>query len=150
MPNVAVPDSFKDASEFLVTIYWIGDEDKPFYRARLVSASQSARIRPPEPFWGYAVISRREFQALLAALARSGPAVEVGTFDGEAQQYIAEIQAADHILHWRLGANRRTLTILQEIEQSLRPENRDPIRKIIQRATALFAMRKADAESGNH
>ena len=48
--------------DFRLRVVWNGLEDKPFYKAVLLSASRASEAGQ-QPFWGYAVVSADESAA---------------------------------------------------------------------------------------
>jgi len=117
--------------DFSVLIAWNGPEDKPFYRALLVSASQAALI-DRKPFWGYAIISAAELQQLIDVLIAHGRAPTAGPYTGAGSEYYVEIQIGREVTHYSLGFDRETLQILMQMADAL-AAHQQPLQDIVTR-----------------
>lgn len=127
----------KNVTDFSVLIAWSGAEDKPFYRARLLSQSRSHLIAN-EPFWGYAVISPEEFNKLVDILNASQHQIFSGHHPGEESEYYIELQIASEVYYCSLGFDQNTVDILTQIMGALEAKNRKPIRDILARTSPIF------------
>lgn len=123
--------------DFSVLIAWSGPEDKPFYRALLVSASRSGLI-DHQPFWGYAIISRPELNQLIAVLQTDGCAEAPGRYTGTGPEYYVEIERAEQVDHYALGFDRQTQTILARLAAVLAADHRQPIEQIATRISSAI------------
>lgn len=119
-----------DAREFTIVIAWSGPEDKPFYRALLTSRSSEIKNKP---FWGYAVIGKKEFAGILDVLQSSKVACAEGPFIPSKPTYYVEIRTDGSIHHCLLGFDRSTLDILGKIAGVLEKANQKPILDIVDR-----------------
>jgi len=129
-PLVALPP---DISDYSVRIAWHGPEDKPFYKALLVSPSQAASITK-EPFWNYAVISSEEFIRLFgAAASQPGHPLVPGPYRPDGPEYYVEIKADGRTYHSSLGFDEATGTALRQVAAALEPDHRQPIQNILAR-----------------
>lgn len=129
-PLLALPP---DVSDYSVCIAWHGPEDKPFYKALLVSPSLAASIAN-EPFWNYAVISTEEFRRLLDAVtSQPGHPLVPGPYQPDGPEYYVEIKADRQKYHSSLGFDQATRTILRQVAAALEPDHRQPIQNILVR-----------------
>ncbi len=117
---------------FSVLIAWSGPEDKPFYRALLVSASQAALI-DHQSFWGYAVISEEELDRLISVLAAHGRTLKPGAYAGAGPEYYVELRRDGQAAHCSIGFDREMLEILTRMADALAEAHRQPIRDIVAR-----------------
>lgn len=118
--------------DFAVLIGWSGPEDKPLYRALLVSPAREAQIER-KPFWGYAVISERELDRLTDALAAQGCPATAGPYTGEGSEYYVEIERAGATTSYALGFDSDTAASLRAIAAALDADHREPVEAIIAR-----------------
>jgi hypothetical protein len=125
--------------DFVVRIRWAGDEDKPFYKALLVSASRASLGNKLDPFWVCAVISKQEFDDVLAALESSAVTFCPGSFPRWDPQYVAELEGGGEVVHGALGADSRTLGVLESVAKAVRWQHRDPIQRILARCRIPFS-----------
>ena len=122
-----------DATDYSVCIAWHGPEDKPFYKALLISPSRASSISS-EPFWNHAVISPDEFRRLLDALAsRQGHALVPGPFRPDGPEYYVEIEVDGQTFHSSLGFDHGTREVLRHMAAALEPDHRKPIEDILVR-----------------
>ena len=122
-----------DVTNYSVRIAWHGPEDKPFYKALLVSLSRAASIAN-EPFWNYAVISTEEFRRLLDALASQPEHPLVPRpYQPDGPEYYVEIKVDGQIYHSSLGFDQATGTVLRQAAAALEPDHRQPIQDILVR-----------------
>jgi hypothetical protein len=121
-----------EANDFTLVVAWSGPEDKPFYRALLASQSRSSEIKN-EPFWGYAVIGKKEFAGILDVLQNSKVACAEGPFVQGKPTYYVEIRSGDSVCHCLLGFDQSTLDVLGKIAGALEEANRKPILDIVDR-----------------
>ena len=128
-----IADIRPDVTDYSVRVAWHGPEDKPFYKALLVSPSRAASIAN-EPFWNYAVISAEEFRSLFAALA-SQPRYPLvpGPYQPDGPEYYVEIKADGQMYHCSLGFDQATGTGLRQVAAALEPDHRQPIQDILVR-----------------
>lgn len=120
-------------ADFTVRIAWHGPEDKPFYRALLVSPSRASSITN-QPFWNYVVISAEEFTRLADVLtSQPGHPLVPGPYQPDGPEYYVEIEADRHTYHSSLGFDQATGTVLRRIAAALEPDHRRPIQDILVR-----------------
>lgn len=124
--------------EFSVLIAWSGPEDKPFYRALLVSAALSAHI-DHKPFWGYAIISKQELDQLVDVLQTQGCAASPGPYSGVGAEYYVEIRRANQVSSYALGFDSQTHALLTQLADALEPEHRQPVAQILTRLSSALA-----------
>ena len=128
-------DHLKNSPDFSVRIVWNGHEDKPFYRAHLVSASRRDLLED-KAFWGNAVISREEYGRLFAILEQRGL-----TIDERSQEdkfgYSMEIRTNGRTGYCYLGLTEETVEILTLMLAALAPENTPPLQGIIDRLQGI-------------
>jgi len=122
-----------DVDDFSVLIAWHGPEDKPFYRALLVSPSRVSLITN-QPFWNYAVISVKEFAKLVDVLKkqRRHPLI-AGSHQPDGAEYYVEIEADQQTYHCSLGFDQATGRVLKQMAAVLEPAHRRPIKDILVR-----------------
>jgi len=122
-----------DVDDFSVLIAWHGPEDKPFYRALLVSPSRVSLITN-QPFWNYAVISVKEFAKLVDVLKkqRRHPLI-AGSHQPDGAEYYVEIEADQQTYHCSLGFDQATGRVLRQMAAVLEPAHRQPIKDILVR-----------------
>lgn len=118
--------------DFAVLIAWSGPEDKPLYRALLVSPARAAQI-DRKPFWGYAVIDERELDRLTDALAAQDCLATAGPYTGAGPEYYVEIERGGTTTSYALGCDDGTVATLQAIAAALDVEHREPVEAIIAR-----------------
>jgi hypothetical protein len=121
-----------EVKDFAVLVAWSGPEDKPFYRALLVSASRSNLIEH-KPFWGYAVISADELRKLVGVLLSQGRLLVEGRHPVDVAEYYVEADVEGVLHHCPLGFDRDTLRALEGMAMALEPDHRAPIQQIAQR-----------------
>lgn len=120
-----------DVTDYSVRIAWHGPEDKPFYKALLLSPSRSASIAN-EHFWNYAVISTEEFRRVLDAVAsQPGHPLAPGPYQPDGPEYYVEIKAGGQMYHSSLGFDQATVTVLRQVAAVLEPDHRQPIQDIL-------------------
>ena len=124
------------SSDFSVLVAYSGPEDKPFYRARLVSASRASLIEA-EPFWGYAVIGPGEFKRLVGLLSSHDRELLPGPHPAEKDEYYVEIDAGGDVFYCSLGFEQATVSILNQVANVLEVDNRKPILDIISRLGSI-------------
>lgn len=129
--------ALKGATDFSVVIAWSGAEDKPFYKAMLVSPSRASQVSN-EPFWGYAVISPEEFDRVIEVLRNHQRNLAPGRYGGEGPEYYVEVEASSGTYHCSLGFDPETFAILHELANALEMVNRKPIQDIINRVGSTF------------
>lgn len=122
-----------DVTGWVVRIAWHGPEDKPFYKALLVSPSRTLSTGR-EPFWGYAEISAEEFHRLLDALASwPGHSILPGPYRPDGAEYYVEIEADGQTYHRSLGFDHDIGAVLKHVAAALEPDHRRPIEDILVR-----------------
>lgn len=118
-----------DVKEFSALVGWSGPEDKPFYRALLVSQLR-AEVIENRPFWGYAVISADELRRLVATLLTQGQRFLEGRHSGAGSEYYVDTDV-ERLLHFcSLGFDRDTLRALRGMSAALEADHRAPIEEI--------------------
>lgn len=125
----------KNSPDFSMRIIWRGHEDKPFYRAHLVSASRRHRLKD-KPFWGNAVISAAEYDRILALLEHGCQTIGIDSHEDKFG-YTLEIHANDITGFCYMGLNEDTMRALALIRDALEPENRKPISDIMERLRGM-------------
>jgi len=128
-------DHLKNSPDFSVRIVWNGHEDKPFYRAQLVSASRRDLLED-KPFWGNAVISSGEYSRLFAILEQRGLKIDERSHEDKFG-YSMEIRTNDRTGYCYLGLREETVEILTLMLAALAPENRPPLQGIIDRLQGI-------------
>jgi hypothetical protein len=137
-PQDSAYEALRGKTDFAAVIAWRGIEDKPFYRAKLVSASRAATAQA-QPFWGTAVIDAAEFARLAAVLRDAGVLLSPGPdAAGGVNEYYVEIQADGEQYSGSLGFDRNTSTTLDRLAGALEPAHRTPIQDIIARIQAAL------------
>jgi hypothetical protein len=120
-------------TDYSVRIAWHGPEDKPLYKALLVSPSLAASITN-EPFWNYAVIGAEEFRRLFDAMAsRPAHPLVPDPYQPDGPEYYAEIRVDGYVYHSSLGFDQTTGTALKQLAAALEPDHRRPIQDILVR-----------------
>lgn len=136
--NEPIPDNLlKDITDFSVLVAWNGAEDKPFYKALLVSQSHSALIGS-EPFWGYAVISTNEYNRLIDALKVTQRKFLPGLHYTEISEYYVEIQTGTQAYYCSLGFDQSTIATLDQMANALETANQKPLLDIVSRIRSIF------------
>jgi hypothetical protein len=122
-----------EVSDFRLLIAWHGPEDKPFYKALLVSPSRIASIAR-RPFWNHAVIGAAEF-ARIAEVLRTAEAhpLTAGPYRPEGTGYYVEMEADRRTYHCSLGLDESTGSMLRQMAAALEPDHRQPIQAILTR-----------------
>lgn len=122
-----------EATDFSLTIGYDGPEDKPFYRACLLSRSRAGEYAA-QPFWGSAVISPGELAALVDSLAAGGARFSPGRHPVGSVGYYVEIDyGGEELSHCLLGFGGETVTWLEALAGALDEANRGPVLDIIGR-----------------
>jgi len=134
-----------EATDFAVTIGYDGPEDKPFYRACLLSRTRAGEY-VAQPFWGSAVIGARELAALVDALAAGGVRFSPGRHPAGSIGYYVEIDDSGEWSHCPLGFGGETLTWLAALAGALDEANRGPLLDIIGRIGFLRGASDGDTE----
>jgi hypothetical protein len=126
--------SFDDrADDFRVDIRWAGAQDKPYYRATLVSESRRGTVAE-QLFHGVAVIRPDELKRLLAALEEQGVTLAPGRREGDdLNEYVIEVTLGDQELSGSLGDERRSIPILTSVRDALDDEHRGPLDDVLRR-----------------
>ncbi|HEY6110960.1 MAG TPA: hypothetical protein VIV62_00445 [Chthoniobacterales bacterium] len=122
-----------EPADFRVSIAWEGAEDKPFYKALLVSASWAMELENLPQFWAGSVITEGELRRIVVAATAHGFTWCEGSSSQQAQGYVVRIQEAQHLAHVEFGFGPQTLQALRAIEAALLPDHRQPIRWIVER-----------------
>lgn len=128
-------EDLKNSSDFSVHLVWNGHEDKPFYRAHLVSASRRDLLED-KPFWGNAVISRSEYNRLFTIMEQRGLEIDERSHKDKIG-YSVEFQTEEKIGYCYLGLTEETLQILALMRDALAPENRSPLQAILDRLRGI-------------
>ncbi len=136
--NTVRAESVKGASNFSVLIAWSGAEDKPYYRALLVSATRVTLI-DNKPFWGYAVISSFEFDRVMDILEGQNLNLLKGIHQGNESEYYLDVDTNGEQYHRSLGFDRNTPEILNQLAKALEAANRKPILDIVARIGSQFS-----------
>jgi hypothetical protein len=131
------PALLKNAKDFSVLVAWTGDEDKPYYRAVLVSQSRASSITT-KPFWGYALISTEEFNKLLDVLEANAKTLSPGPYSGDKSGYDVTIEADGKAGHCFIGSDQETVDILRQMENALEVANRNAMRDVLSRISSSF------------
>jgi hypothetical protein len=119
------------AEDFALTVGWYGPQDKPAYRAILVSRARAGSVQE-EPFIGVAVISRAEFHAAVAVAAAHGLRFRDGPSPEDLGAYALVADEAGHTSHCSLGFDRRTIDLISEVRDALRPAHREPVTAVLE------------------
>ena len=132
MSDFISENRLKDVIDFSVQVLWNGDEDKPFYKALLVSASQVELIGN-EPFWGYAVVSMAEYNKLIDALNSTQQRFVAGRHNDAVFEYYVEIQSDSQVCHCSLGFDPSTIVTLEAMADVLAVTHQEPLLNIVSR-----------------
>ncbi|OKY74261.1 MAG: hypothetical protein BM485_14660 [Desulfobulbaceae bacterium DB1] len=122
----------EEKDDFSLRIIWRGNEDKPFYRAHYASQSLSDTLKD-QPFWGNGVISVEEFGRVMRIIETNGLQIEHEVVNGNNFGYFVEIRMGARTDYCFLGFSRKTLELLERMLAAFNPENRAPLRSIIDR-----------------
>jgi hypothetical protein len=117
-------------ADFALTVGWYGPQDKPAYRAILLSRARAGSVQE-EPFIGVAVIERREFDAAVAVARVRGLPFEDGPSPESLGAYALDVEDAGHSSHCSLGFDRRTIEVIAEIREALEPAHREPVTAVL-------------------
>lgn len=118
---------------FSVDIRWDGSQDKPYYRATLVSESRRGSVSE-EPFRGVAVIGLEELRRLVTALERHDVSMTPGNREEEGMgEYVIELSLEDSAFSGSLGDERRSLPILADLRDALDEGHRQPLDNLLGR-----------------
>ncbi|MEW6519560.1 MAG: hypothetical protein AB1461_09120 [Thermodesulfobacteriota bacterium] len=128
-------EQLKNSPDFSVRLVWHGHEDKPFYRAHLVSASRRDRLED-KAFWGSAVISGDEYSRLLAILEQRSLTIDLRSHE-DRFGYSMELQTGDRTGYCYLGLTEETLQTLTLMRDALAPENQSPLQAILDRLQGI-------------
>jgi hypothetical protein len=120
-----------DAADFALTVGWYGPQDKPTYRAILLSRARAGSVEP-EPFIGIAVIERREFDAAVAVAQNAGLAFTEGPSPESLDAYALVVEDAGHTSHCSLGFDGRTIELIAGIRDALEPPHREPVTAVLE------------------
>ena len=134
-----------EATDFSVTIGYDGPEDKPFYRACVLSRTRAGEYAA-QPFWGSAVIGAGELAALVDSLAAGGARFSAGRHPAGSVGYYVEIDDGGELSHCLLGFSGETLTWLEALAGALDEANRGPLLDIIGRIGFLRGASDGDTE----
>jgi hypothetical protein len=118
-------------ADFALTVGWYGPQDKPAYRAILLSPARAGSVEE-EPFIGVAVIERKEFDAAVAVARARGLPFEDGPSPDSLGAYALEVEEAGHTSHCSLGFDRRTIEVIAEIREALEPAHREPVTAVLE------------------
>ena len=121
-----------DVADYSLLIAWHGPEDKPFYRALLVSPSRASLITN-QPFWGYAVISAEEFVRLVGILEAQRRPLVAGPYRPNGAEYYVEIEVVQQVYHCSLGFGQETRMVLAQLAAALEPAHQQSIQDIVAR-----------------
>jgi hypothetical protein len=134
---VADPVSLSRSTEFVVVIAWNGPEDKPYYKAMLVSESRASDCRN-EPFWGCSAITTAEFGKLLEVLNTHSLRLLRGAYQKTISEYYLTIETDSRQYYCSLGHDKTTVQVLEGMAGALEASNRKPIVDIIVRIGSTF------------
>jgi hypothetical protein len=128
------------AAGFTVRLDWHGAEDKPFYRALLVSPSRASSIAQlPSAFWGGAVITPDELDALEKVLQQHTPGLTAGKYSGQGDEYFVEIEVDGHLRHVSLGSEAQAVSTIEALSQALDEGHRKPLGDVVVRLRGVAA-----------
>jgi hypothetical protein len=131
------PSKLRTATNFSILIGYSGPEDKPFYRALLVSPSRSAQIRQ-DPFWHFAVISAAELEKFVVHLQQTHKLLPGPHPASAGSDYYVEIDVEGQKFHCSLGFDFKTEEFLQQLMGGLESKNHPAITSILDRARAAL------------
>jgi hypothetical protein len=117
--------------DFALTVGWYGPQDKPAYRAILISRSRVGTV-DEEPFIGVAVIERGEFDSAVAVAVAHGLLFDEGPSSEDLGAYALVADEAGRLSHCSLGFDRRTIDLIAEIRDVLRPAHREPVAAVLE------------------
>jgi hypothetical protein len=118
--------------DFAVDVWWAGAQDKPYYRAALVSESRRDAV-VPAAFRGVAVIDREELRRVLDALDRHGVARGVALATDMADEYRIVVASGDDRRTGRFDGGGRAAEVLGAIRDALAPGHRRPLHDMLRR-----------------
>ena len=124
------------ADDFVISIAWFGESDKPRREALLASRSRAASIAA-EPLVEVATITRREFDAAVAAIRSRGPELREGRPAMDLDGYAAVVDDGGAVHHARLGFDAGTAGHLEAIAAALEPDHRGPVDAVLEQVRAL-------------
>ncbi|RJX31906.1 MAG: hypothetical protein C4531_06855 [Desulfurivibrio sp.] len=128
-------EQLKNSPDFSVRLVWHGHEDKPFYRAHLVSASRRDRLED-KAFWGNEVISGGEYRRLFDIIEQRGLAIDLRSHE-DRFGYSMEIQTSDRTGYCYLGLTEETLQTVNLMRDALAPEHQSPLQAILARLQGI-------------
>jgi hypothetical protein len=117
--------------DFALTVGWYGPQDKPAYRAILISRTRAGSVHE-EPFLGVAVIGRGEFDATVAVVAAHGLPFDDGPPVESLGAYALVVEEAGRTSHCSLGFDRRTIDLIAEIRDALKAAHRAPVAAVLE------------------
>jgi hypothetical protein len=125
------PTARGGAAVFALTVGWYGPQDKPTYRAILLSRARAGSV-VAEPFIGVAVIEREEFDAAVAVAEDAGLAFAEGPSPESLDAYALVVEDAGDISHCSLGFDGRTIELIAAIRDALEPAHREPVTAVLE------------------
>jgi len=124
------------ADDFAISIEWFGESDKPPREALLASPARAASIAA-EPLVAIATITRREFDAAVAAIRSRGLALRDGRPAMDLDAYAAVVDDGGAVHHAALGFDAGTAGHLEAIAAALEPDHRGPVDAVLDQVRAL-------------
>ena len=124
------------ADGFAISIAWFGESDKPPREAVLASPSRAASMAA-EPLVEVATITRREFDAAVAAIRSSGLELRDGQPAMDLDGYAAVVDDGGAVHHAALGFDAATAGHLEAIAAALEPDHRGPVDAVLDKVRAL-------------
>jgi hypothetical protein len=124
--------------DFALTVGWFGPQDKPAYRAILISRAR-ARTVQEEPFIGVAVIGRGEFDSAVAVAVARGLRFADGPAPADLGAYALVVEEAAAISHCSLGFDRDTIDLVTGIRDALKSAHREPVSAVLEQLRTFLA-----------
>ena len=124
------------SDDFVISIAWFGESDKPPREALLASPSRAATIAA-DPLVQVATITRREFDAAVAAIRSSGLELRDGQPAMDLDGYAAVVDDGGAVHHAALGFDAATAGHLEAIAAALEPDHRGPVDAVLDQVRAL-------------
>lgn len=117
--------------DFALTVGWYGPQDKPAYRAILISRTRVGSVQE-EPFIGVAVIGRDEFDSAVAVASAHSLRFDEGPAPEDLGAYALVVDEAGRLTHCSLGYDRRTIDLIAQIRDALKPAHREPVGAVLE------------------
>jgi hypothetical protein len=124
------------SDEFVLSVGWFGEIDKPRREAVLASPSRAGAIAA-EPLVGVATISRTEFDAAIDAIRARGLQFADGSPTTELDAYAAVAEDGGRVSHASLGFDDTTSGHIEAIASALAADHRTPLEAVLEQVRVL-------------